>query len=228
LLITTPCLLTAQEQQLRSDGWRGLVLDVSTAEDAVRILGKPSKDEDKVSVRIWGIDNWLNGQEKQKIFRTLSYKWGKIKGVEFVELAFLDGKLAVITLRELPTPDRREAGWIDPDNLEKLFNASFKPRKREPGKNLLPLSAFQSAAPEELSKYESYYDVLGVGDKSFSVALVDNEKDISGYIGVFGADPTAASREKEKKNIRKGIDAGGKYPGYVSALKIISRKLAER
>jgi hypothetical protein len=226
LLATTPALLVAQNQEMQTDGWRGLVLDTSTPEDAVRILGKPSKDEDKVSVRIWGIDNWLSGKEKQKIFRTLSYKWGKVKGVQFVELAFLDGRLAIITLQELPTPDRRQAGWIDPDNLEKLFSVPFKPRKREASKNLPPLLEFQSAATTELSKYESYYDALGVADKSFIVALVDNDKDISGYVGIFGPDPTTGSREKEKKKIRKGIDAGGKYPGYVSALKIISRKLA--
>jgi hypothetical protein len=47
-------------------------------------------------------------------------------------------------------------------------------------------------------------------------------------VGVFGPDPTVGSREKEKKKIRKAIDAGGKYPGYVSAMKIISRRLAQR
>ena len=226
LLTTNPAPVMAQNHEMQSDGWRGFVLDVSTPEDAIRILGKPSKDEDKESVRIWGIDNWLSGKEKQKVFRTLSYKWGKAKGAEFVELAFLDGSLAVITLQELPTPDRRQAGWIDPDDLAKIFAIPFKPRKREASKNLPPLSEFQSAAPTELSKYESYYNVLGIADKSFIVALVDNDKDISGYVGIFGPDPTAGSREKEKKSIRKGIDAGGKYPGYVSSLKIISRRLA--
>src|SRR6185436_11056771 len=114
-------------------------------------------DEDKESVRIWGIDNWLSGKEKQKIFRTLSYKWGKVKGVEFVELAFLDGRLVLITLQDLPSPDKREAGWIDPDDLEKVFAVPVKPRKREASKNLPSLSEFQSAAPGELNKYESYY-----------------------------------------------------------------------
>lgn len=228
VLLTNLSPLMAQNHEMRSDGWRGLVLDVSTPEDAIRILGKPSKDEDKVSVRIWGIDNWLAGKEKQKIFRTLSYKWGKAKGAEFVELAFLDGRLAIITLQELPTPDRRQAGWIDPDDLEKQFSAPFKPRNREASKDLPPLSEFQSKAPTELSKYESYYDALGVAEKSFIVALIDNDKDISGYVGIFGPDPTAGSREKEKKKIRKGIDAVGKYPGYVSSLKIISRRLAVR
>ena len=123
LLTTNPALSMAQNREVQSDGWRGLVLDVSTPEDAVRVLGKPSKDEDKVSVRVWGVDNWLNGEERRKIFRTLSYKSGEVKGVEFVELAFLDGRLVVITLRELPAPDRREAGWIDPDDLGKLFSA---------------------------------------------------------------------------------------------------------
>ena len=104
-----------------------------------------------MSVRIWGVDNWLNGEERRKIFRTLSYKSGEVKGVEFVELAFLEGRLVVITLRELPAPDRREAGWIDPDDLEKLFSAPFKPRKRESSKKLPPLADFQSAAPTELS-----------------------------------------------------------------------------
>jgi hypothetical protein len=226
LLTINPISINAQDQEIQADGWRGLTLDVSTLEDAVRILGKPSRDEEKVSVRIWGIDNWLVGKEKQKIFRTLKYKWEKVKGVEFVELAFLDGKLVVVTLEGLPTPDRRQAGWIDPDKLEEIFSVLFKPRKREASKNLPSLSEFQASAPTELIKYENYYDLLGVADKSFIVALVDNEKDISGFVGIFGADPTARSREKEKKKIRKAIDQGGKYPGYINALKIISRRLA--
>ncbi len=226
LLIAMPAPLMAQNAELQADGWRGLVLDVSTPEDAIRVLGKPSKDEDKESVRIWGIDNWLSGKEKQKIFRTLTYKWGKVKGAEFVELAFLEGRLALITLQDLPSPDRRDEGWLDPDDLAKVFSLPFKPRKREASKNLPSLSEFQSAAPPQLSKYETYYDVLGIGDKSFIVAAVDNDKEISGYVGIFGADPTAGSREKEKKKVRKAIDTGGKYPGYVSALKIISRRLA--
>jgi len=228
LLLLIPAGVLAQNQQLHADGFRDLVLDVSTPEDAARLLGKPSKDESGESVRVWGIDNWLAGREKQKIFRKLTYKWGKAKGAEFIELAFLDGKLAMITLEDLPSPDRHQSGWINPDDLEKLLAVSFKPRKREASKTLLPLSEFQSAAPTELSKYETYYDFLGVGENSFIVALVDNDKDISGYVGVFGPDPTVGSREKEKKKIRKAIDAGGKYPGYVSAMKIISRRLAQQ
>jgi len=228
LLFIPAVVLVAQSLELHADRFRDLVLDVSTPEDAVRLLGKPSKDESGESVRVWGIDNWLAGKEKQKIFRKLTYKWGKAKGVEFVELAFLEGKLAMITLEDLPSPDRREPGWINPDDLGKLFAVSFKPRKREASKTLLPLTEFQSAAPTELSKYETYYDVLGVGESSFIVALVDNDKDISGYVGVFGPDPTVGSREREKKRIRKAIDAGGKYPGYVSAVKLISRRLAQQ
>jgi hypothetical protein len=227
LFLTSAVGLVAQTPELRSDSFRELVLDVSTPDDAIHLLGKPSKDERGESVRVWGIDNWLVGKEKQKIYRKLTYKWGKVKGAGLVELAFLDGKLAMITLEDLPSPDRRQTGWINPDDLEKLLAVSFKARKREASKTLPPLSEFQSA-PRGLTKYETYYDVLGVGEKSFIVALVDNDKDISGYVGIFGVDPTVGTREREKKKIRKSIDAGGEYPGYVSAIKLISRRLAEQ
>lgn len=227
LLMSSSSFVMAQSKDFQADGWRGLVLDVSTPEDAIRIFGNPSRDQDNQSVRVWRIDNWLAGKEKQKVFRIFKYKREKVKGVGFVELAFLRGKLAVITLDDLPSPDRREAEWVDPDDLERLFSGVFKPHMREVSEKLLPLHDFLSKAPAELEKYDTVYDLLGVTDKCFIVAPVDNDLDAVGGIGLFGSDPSLGSRDRDKKSVRKRIDASGKYPGYVPALKIISRKLAQ-
>ena len=64
-------VVVAQEQDSpKPDKWRGLVLNESTPEDAIRILGQPAKDSMN---RIFAepIDNWLTKKHKDKIFRTL-------------------------------------------------------------------------------------------------------------------------------------------------------------
>jgi hypothetical protein len=50
VLLTTILLFLAAVPALAQDGpkpdrWRGLVIDESTPDDAIKVLGKPSKDE---------------------------------------------------------------------------------------------------------------------------------------------------------------------------------------
>lgn len=84
-----------QTNTYKPNGWQGLVLDQSTAEDATSILGKPASD--KVDrLHIHNIDNWVTPKHKEKIFRTLTYR--KVGDVKKAELAFLDNKLVRVFL----------------------------------------------------------------------------------------------------------------------------------
>ena len=196
----------------RSDGWAGMVLDVSTPEDAVRLFGSPAKDKDKVAIDFPRPLSWFSDKYKQKVFRTLTYK--KLQNYKQVQFSFLDGKLVAIMM-EAPNAEI-EKDWVDPDDLENLFAVVFKPHKRQYKTKLPAPSEFQNNAPTELKKddYDYWYDMIAVSDKSFIVAMTDNYQYISGLF------------ESRDAKLRKKINARGlRYPGYVSDIEIISRSI---
>ena len=205
--------LSAQGNDPRPDGWRGMVLNVSSPDDAIRLFGAPARDKDKTALDIKRTVSWLSDKRKQKVFRTLTYK--KLHDYKQVQLSFLDNKLVLIGL-EAPNAEL-EDNWIDPDDLETLFAVSFKPhRLRYKGKLPAP-SEFQANAPTELKKdeYAYWYDMIAVTENSFIVAMADNYQYRS---GIF--DSPDVKRRKE-------INArGARYPGYISYIEIISRSLA--
>ena len=198
----------------RSDGWAGMVLDVSTPEDAVRLFGPPAKDKDKVVLELPRPLSWLSDKyNKQKVFRILTYK--KLQNYKQVQFAFLDSKLVAIMM-EAPNAEI-EKDWIDPDDLENLFAVVFKPHKRQYKTKLPSPEEFQSNAPTELLKkddYDYWYDMIAVSEKSFIVAITDNYLYISGLF------------ESRDAKLRKKINARGlRYPGYVSNIQIVSRSV---
>jgi hypothetical protein len=209
-MFSAPAIRAAED--VRPDGWAGMVLHTSSPEDAVRLFGTPAKDKDKVALDLPRPLSWLSDKWKQKIFRTLSYK--KVREYKEVRFSFLDGKLVAIWME---APDGElEDNWIDPDDLGTLFGVSFKPNERT-NKKLVSPAEFLANAPDELEKdgYDYWYDMIAISDNSFIVAVADNYKYISGLF------------EKPEAKRRKKINArGAKYPGYVSDIEIISRTLA--
>ena len=206
----------AQEDRPVPDRWAGMVLNVSTPDDAIRLFGAPSKDKSKVSLYVRPI-SWLSDKVKEKVFRALTYK--RIQGYNSVQFSFLEEKLVAISLE---APDAQLAviegkKWIDPDDLEQLFGVVFKPSQRQHGIKLPPPAEFHANAPSELKKdaYADYYDMIAVSENSFIVAIIDNYQY---YSGLF--DRPDARRQKQ-------INAHGlRYPGNVSDIEIISRTLA--
>jgi hypothetical protein len=209
-MFSAPAIRAAED--VRPDGWAGMVLHTSSPEDAVRLFGTPAKDKDKVALDLPRPLSWLSDRWKQKIFRTLSYK--KIREYKEVRFSFLDGKLVAIWME---APDGElEDNWIDPDDLPTLFGVSFKPNERTTRKLVSP-AEFLANAPDDLKKdgYDYWYDMIAISENSFIVAVADNYKYISGLF------------EKPEAKRRKKINArGAKYPGYVSDIEIISRTLA--
>ena len=202
-----------QDNHPRPDGWEGVVLSVSTPDDATRLFGPPAKDKDKVAIELPRPLSWLSGKYKEKVFRTLTYK--KLHYYKLVQLSFLDGKLVSIILE---APDAElEQNWIDPDDLENLFGVSFKPHKRQHNSRLPAPAEFVAKAPAELKKneYDYWYDMIAVSDNSFLVAIADNYQYRSGLFD-----------SPDVKRRRKINAVGAKYPGYVSEIEIISRSLA--
>jgi hypothetical protein len=204
--------LPAQGKDHRPDGWYGVVLDVSSPDDAIRLFGTPVRDRDKIALDVPRPLSWLSDKYKEKVFRTLTYK--TLHDYKQVQLSFLDGKLVLIAL-EAPNAELEE-NWIDPDDLEVLFGVSFKPHKRKIGKLPSP-PEFQANAPTELTKndYAYWYDMIAVTETSLIVATADN------YQYPARLFESADVKRRKKINAR-----GTRYPGYVSGIEIISRRLA--
>lgn len=208
--------VVAQENTARPDGWRGLVLDGSTVEDAIRILGQPSKDKDKQRVELVAASEWLGDLEKQKLFRKLTFK--KPEGFAQATLFFKDNKLVII---ELDGKYEFQEGWLDPDALFSLFNADFKPHNKIfGGKRLLPPEEFSRVGDAATKDFAWYYDMIAVAERSFILADVKNSEPSA--VGILGANPSYSRETKDKKK----RDAGGKFPGFVEKVQIISRSLA--
>ncbi len=150
--------LFAQGDDPRPDRWRGMVLNVSSPDNAIRLFGTPSSDKDRIALDLPRPLSWLSDKHKEKIFRTLTYK--KLHDYKQVQLSFLDNKLVLISL-EAPNAELEE-NWIDPDDLEVLFGVTFKPHKRKYNSNLPSPSEFQANAPTELKKdeYAYWYDMI--------------------------------------------------------------------
>ena len=207
----------AQQSSLQPDGWRGLIIDVSTPQDAIRILGQPSSDKSGQSLHLVLVDKWLSGGKyNEKVFRILRFK--KPDGFNEAWLSFREDKLVLINL--VPhtgnVPD-----WIDPDHLAEMFNSKFIYSEWHFGKKLPPLAEFEKLDSTPPKKYAEIYHMIAITDRTFIMGYVDNEKSYG--IGLIGPPCTGCANAENKK--KKARDAGGTFPGQVSGIDIVSRKL---
>lgn len=199
------------------DTWHGLTLNVSTPEDAIRILGKPSSDKANQSLQIFLLDKWLAGKHNQKVFRTLTFKKPEADFAE-AQLSFFDNKLMMISLEA----KHDDETWVDPNNLNQWFGIKFTPRIRKVGQKLLSPQEFESNAGGAPPKSRhGDYDMIGVSERSFILARVDNMEDVP--VGIFTRGDVAGARHRNKE--RKERDAAREFPGRIFIIQIISRKL---
>ena len=95
LSVLALCSFGQQASSYKPNGWQALILDQSTSEEAVRVLGQPVSDKiDRLHIH--NIDQWVTPRHKEKIFRVLTYK--QIGEVDKAELDFLDNKLVRVFL----------------------------------------------------------------------------------------------------------------------------------
>lgn len=107
-------LLFCYSVSAQPDRWSGLIINESTPDDAVRILGKVSKDKIG-TLKIKKIDSWLSKEKMDEKYRILEFN--KVKGISKVILAFNNNKLIFI---ELSHP------WdLKPEELRALFQIKF-------------------------------------------------------------------------------------------------------
>ncbi len=176
------------------DRWRGLIIDQSTPEDAVRILGQP-KDTRPQKIRIQKIGDWLSKDIKRELPRL---RWEEVAGMKSVEAYFLDGKLVALDLA-LKAEVRAAA-------LESIYGVEFKHLISNAGRRAAGPGAYQRDRGETFSnKDEVSYHVGAKAEHTFLVAWCE--------VG-FG--------EGIKKAYGAGTDET--RPGKVRFLQIYSRR----
>ena len=188
----------AQEQDdFQTDRWRGLILNESSPEDAIRILGQPKTDEVRPFFNT-PVDNWLTQRRTEKIFRALIFK--KVKGVDQVSLAFLEGKLVMIALKL--------KRLIVPDALPDVYAISFIPVTK--ASQLAPRPQDFTGKQEKRVRrtfYPDVYNLIGVSERSLIIGMVSVPRIVTGG-------PDAEDFDNHKH-----------WPGNVGFILLISRTL---
>lgn len=202
LLLTLPSSLVVQEQTTPlPDRWRGLIVDQSTPEDAIRVLGRPSSDK-VTSLTVYHINAWVTRRRKEKIFRRLEFK--KPEGIDKAILCFLDNKLVMIEL------DLKSG--ISPNGLANIYGVSFRPMVSEVSEGLNPRDFERDQGRVYPRVYPVTYYMVAVSPQSFISAMVGNVPSFGGALARTMGIP----------------DREGSFPGKVEILQIISRTLENR
>ncbi|HKO36674.1 MAG TPA: hypothetical protein VJV21_09360 [Pyrinomonadaceae bacterium] len=137
-----------------ADGFNALLLNETTVDDALNILGPPDADEIG-TLDVSKIGKWLDPKHKEKSFRQLRYK----KSPDFfkIELSFLDQRLVMIDLEYKKN--------VRPQTMSKLFDVDFTelggpidlPDK--PGQQ--PRGGFIT------THWPNFYSMVGISAKTF-------------------------------------------------------------
>ena len=160
LVLSSAILLAAnasgQTNNSRADGFRGLILNQTTSEEAVRILGQSVTDKtDRLDVA--KLSKWLDPKHKEKIFRQLSFK--NVGDFSQIHLSFLENKLMMIDLEFKKI--------LFPARLNDLFGLQFA---------VIGAQGSPSDLPNEPGKYPVRfipvfypfnYNLIGISDKTF-------------------------------------------------------------
>ena len=200
MLVLSFVRLSAAQDTAKPNQWRGLVLDEASAEQAIQALGRPSSDkQDGVFAR--PIQRWFRPDLAKKIFRCLTFK--EVEGFNQVKLYLLDGKLAVVQL------------WVKsdlrPTALGNIYGLEFQPMMGGLEESMGIVDRHQGRAYPK--RFPSFYNVVAVAPGAVVNASISNSS-----VGAILS-----------QSLGSGIDAaGGGFPGKVTEIQLISRRLEEK
>jgi hypothetical protein len=204
LILLCSFAIAAQEQDKPlPDRWHGLIIDQSTPDDAIKLLGQPKKDRDG-GLRTYPLNQRLTLDHNSKGFRKLYYE--KLPGVEHAEIVFKDNKLVALEIH----PEKS----IPAGNVPNLYGLEFTPKIGK-GDQLLSPKDYESNRGNVYPKnYPVAYNLVAQTEKTFISAFVSN-------VGM-GSILLGSRRGKT------GADDLGGFPGKVEFIQIISRTLENR
>src|SRR5438309_5117693 len=146
----------AQSSCPRADGFRGLMLNQTTSEEAVRILGQPVADKtDRLDVA--KLSKWLDPKHKEKIFRQLAFK--NVGDFSQIRLSFLENKLVMIDLEVKKI--------LFPARLNDLFGLEFAVIGAQQGPSDLPNEPGKYPVRFIPVFYPFNYNMIDISDKTF-------------------------------------------------------------
>lgn len=219
LISILPLLVSAQDtNDWQSNKWRDFTLDQTTAEEAIQVLGKPSKERvDKLPVRDVGY--WLSEKQKEKVFRVLV--WAKNESRQEVTMSFLGEKLVLLRLGNRLNLGNDNLDLFSPDDLNSIFGEKFTSFDSD---KLPPLPEFQKFPGETREKVvKDAYLMIAVAQKSFITAYVDDMRESESGVGIFGRYRDSAAKERNKE--RRTENDAQRFPGRVRIIQLVSRKL---
>ena len=199
LLLVLSISVMAQNN-VKPDQWRGFILNQSTPEDALRLLGLPAKDSIE-RLRIFDVDSkWITSKHKEKVFRQLTYK--NTQSMDKVEFSFLDGYLVMIDL-DLEQETAASA-------LSRIYGIEFIPKVSGLAESWMPGDYERNQGRIYPKTYPTVYSLGGVSTNSFIGALVNNSS-----VGKILRDSI-------------GVRDTGDFPGKIARIQIISRVLENK
>ncbi len=147
-----------------ADSWKGVVIDQTTPQQAIALLGKPATDETGPVGDVY-IGRILSGTSELTMYRTITY-YGAEKGVPELSLAFSPaGKLVLISAYPKNTPA---------SILEKAFPSDWRIAGEDPAtdyENWDTAAAAVKSKPTD-SEFGGSYQLLVRTPKVFSYATV--------------------------------------------------------
>ena len=190
------CTVIAQAQQVNSS--HGLVLNQSTIEDTISLLGQPQELKENQKLKT-PIDAWL---DKSARYTKLEFK--KQSDLRRLKLFFLKGKLCVIKL-EL---NRKKK--INPNSLSRVYGIVFVPKLSRVDLAISPAGYERQAGNIYPITYPTNYALVGIAKHTYVVAAVDN-------VGWFSA----------LRELAEIPDDPMSFPGKVWLIQLISRTLTD-
>jgi hypothetical protein len=197
LVFCAPALAQEQDRPM-PDRWRGLIIDQSTPEDAIKVLGQPASDKTD-SFRPYPFDKRIS--TKGRTFRHLKFK--DVKGLDSALLVFTDSKLVCISL------DLKEhiAASAIPNN----YGIEFEPKIGAGSSSSDPRNYERHEGKLYPKNYPAGYYLVGETPQVWIGAAINNSS--------FGSMMLGSSR---------GSTGAGAFPGKAMSIIILSRSLANK
>jgi hypothetical protein len=150
-ILACSCLLGASQTEdgPKPDRWRGLILDESTAENALKTLGKPSKDKTVT---------------KQFVSRIVTFK--NLEGISEAQLIFEKDRLVVISLK----PSRK----IEAKAIPNIYGLEFEPRISGLEEAVNPGDYERHKGRVYPKTYPAVYELISVTPRSRGTCLIAN------------------------------------------------------
>jgi hypothetical protein len=194
-LFTIGVRAQTQDDKPQPDRWRGLILDQSTPEDAIRILGQPDKDKIE-AFKPYPLEKRFNLKGE---FRYFHYK--KLEGIEKAALVFTKGKLVAISLQltnEIPAAALQNIYGVEFEPKFSSVDAAFHPGQFERNQGKLYAKSFPGV-----------YMLIARADHSYVSAMITQNALAVALVGGGS----------------QGSNGDGAFPGKTKVIQLISRSL---